>query len=74
MIYCPLINKSLSIDVCPLKKCMWRTVDGQCKYTDKPLTVAEYCTLMCKTPISDEQIERIKNKVTENVYENIKHQ
>lgn len=74
MIYCPLIKKSLSINICPLKKCMWRTVDGQCKYTDKPLTVEEYCTLMGKTIINDEQIEQIKNKVMENIHENFKYQ
>lgn len=74
MIFCPLVKKSLSIDVCPLKKCMWRTLDGQCKYTEQTLTVEQYCSLMSKNPISDEQIEQIKNKVMENVYENSKYQ
>lgn len=74
MIYCPLVKTTLSLDVCPLKKCMWRTFDGCCKYTDRSLTVEQYCAMMGKTPISDDEIEQIKNKVTENVYENIKHQ
>lgn len=73
MIYCPLVKRDLSLDVCPLKKCMWRTVDGACKYTDKTLTVEQYCAMMGKQVVSDEQIEKIKNKVMENIYENIEH-
>lgn len=52
---------------------MWRTVDGSCKYTDKTLTVEQYCALMGKQAVSDEQIEKIKDKVMENIYENIEH-
>ena len=68
---CPLIKKELSISVCPVINCMWRHAEsGECKYTDKILSVEQYAELTGKVKIDDDQIESIKFKVMERINEN----
>ena len=69
--YCGILHKQLATDVCPVQ-CMWRDrLDGQCRFTNKVLLVEDYIKLVNEQPVSDEQIESVKDKILEKLNENI---
>ena len=72
MTYCVAIKKKLSTSICPLKegRCMWQhRVNNKCCYTNKDLTISEYCTLTAQCEPSEDEIKYCVQKIIGKIRE-----
>lgn len=61
MLVCGIVKKELDLDKCFVENCMWRDKNHNCRYTDKSLSVEEFCKLMeIPVPSQKELKERQK--------------
>ena len=66
--YCGIVKKKLNISICPIARCMWQDRETkECRYTDKHLTVREFCELTKQKEPSEQEIEVNKKKIIEKV-------